>query len=260
MSTRDLIPTTDLPFLAREINDAHQQINSHAKGMLLEAKRAGEALLAAKEECPHGSFEDWVRVNTQVAPRTAQKYMKVAQLARKSADLGAFDGGVDAFLQAHAKPRLAPPQTTPALTEDDAEHVLKIHALATQGTGGEREVAASKLEKLAQRRGTTPETLVAQAEVVVSDRGRPVTGAALDQEVACQEGEAGAERHLGDPEESRTRLFKRREQIIESLLDHTREELIELLAEAYLQIEGAGANFSFCLSAPGDGLECVEGG
>src|SRR5215207_4866399 len=61
----NLVRVTDLPVLAREIIDAHQQITSHAKGMLLEAKRAGEALLAVKKECPHGSFEEWVRSNTR---------------------------------------------------------------------------------------------------------------------------------------------------------------------------------------------------
>ena len=40
------IIVVDLPFLAREVNDAHAQTHHHAKGMLLEAKRTGDALLA----------------------------------------------------------------------------------------------------------------------------------------------------------------------------------------------------------------------
>ncbi|MCG5243026.1 hypothetical protein ACIU1J_10400 [Azospirillum doebereinerae] len=48
-----MLPTiiVDLPFLACEVNDAHAQTHYHAKGMLLEAKRAGEALLKAKGLC-----------------------------------------------------------------------------------------------------------------------------------------------------------------------------------------------------------------
>nr|WP_246152151.1 DUF3102 domain-containing protein [Roseospira navarrensis] len=65
--------------LAGEINDAHQEVQRHAKGMLLEAKRAGEALLAVKKEIPHGQFKAWVEANCSVSYDTAKEYMRVAK-------------------------------------------------------------------------------------------------------------------------------------------------------------------------------------
>ena len=113
----------DLPFLAGEINDAHRQVTVHARGMLLEAKRAGDALLAAKAKVKHGEFKAWVEGHTRLSDRTSQEYMRVSKLA-KNADLRAFEGGVRAFLEAHAKPRAIPTSTLPPFTAEDAERLL----------------------------------------------------------------------------------------------------------------------------------------
>lgn len=110
--------------------------------MLLEAKRAGEALLKAKAECPHGTFKQWVEANCGPYDTFAQ-YMRVAKVAAtKDVDLHIFDGGIRAFLDAHAESRKAKPQAAPTFTKDDAEYALKLHALVERGEGGEAEVAA----------------------------------------------------------------------------------------------------------------------
>lgn len=152
--------TVDLPFLAREVNDAHAQTHNHAKGMLLEAKRAGEALVKAKGMCPHGTFRDWVQAHCRLSYRQATAYMRVAKLS-KDADLRTFDGGIDAFLQTFATKRIKDP--APEFTHRDADHVLRIHALAERGAEHERDVAADKLTQTAERFGMTAEAMVKQA-------------------------------------------------------------------------------------------------
>lgn len=121
--------------------------------MLLEAKRAGEALIEAKKQCRHGEFQKWVEANTRVSYRQAAKYMQIAKCALR----GTFapDMGIDAFLDAHAEHRRPSPEpATPAFTQADAEYALKLKAMADRGgTEAEREVAAKKLESFAQKSG-----------------------------------------------------------------------------------------------------------
>lgn len=159
MNTLELV--IDLPFLARKINDAHRQVQFHGKSMLMEAKRAGEALLAAKKECKHGSFETWLKAETRLSLTTAREYMRVAKLS-KSTDLRCFEGGVRAFLDAHVE--RPEPSTPREFTREDAERALKFHALATRGaTEGEQKAASAKLASFAKEYGMTPEAAVAKA-------------------------------------------------------------------------------------------------
>jgi hypothetical protein len=158
-----VITTNDLPNLAREINDAHRQVRMHAKGMLIEARRAGEALLVAKQQCEHGEFETWIRANCEVSYRQARKYMQVAKLAPQ----GRFDPelGINAFLDAHAEPKAQPkaPKANP-FTRVDAEHVMKLQRLA-DSTANENEaaVAQSKLDDFASRFDMTAEEAVVKS-------------------------------------------------------------------------------------------------
>lgn len=146
------VPVIDLPFLAREINDAHRQVQFHGKSMLMEAKRAGEALLAAKKQAGHGTFEAWLKAETRLSLTTAREYVRVAKLS-KSTDLRCFEGGVRAFLDAHVE-RHAEPSTPREFTREDAERALKFHALATRGaTEGEQAAASSKLASFAKEFG-----------------------------------------------------------------------------------------------------------
>jgi len=175
-----MLPTiiVDLPSLAREVNDAHAQTNHHAKGMLLEAKRAGDALLAAKGLCPHGTFKEWVQVHCKCGYRQASAYMRVAKLS-KDADLHTFDGGIDAFLQAFATKRSK--EVVPEFTLRDAEHVLRIHSLAERGVEHERDAAANKLTKVAETFGMTAEAVVKRANELcpgndLTDHEKEVSG------------------------------------------------------------------------------------
>lgn len=105
----------------------------------------------AKSLCRHGEFKAWVEANTKVCWRTAQRYMRVASLAPKCDSLDAFEGGLVAFLDAHAERRSEKPSTQPkppVFTKDDAEYALKINARAERGEGGEKEVASEILCQL----------------------------------------------------------------------------------------------------------------
>lgn len=175
MSTPALELVIDLPFLAGEINDAHRQVAYHAKGMLLEAKRAGDALLAAKGKVKHGEFKAWVEAHCRCSYETARQYLRVAKIAQtKMVEVHQFEGGVRAFLDTHAKPRITPPSPTPTLTPEAAERVLNIQARVERGEGAEKDVAASKLAALAADLGMPLAALLEQSRGMCPDREKSV--------------------------------------------------------------------------------------
>ncbi|CAB4139184.1 Protein of unknown function DUF3102 [uncultured Caudovirales phage] len=153
--------TIDLPFLAGEVNSAHSEVQFHAKSMLLEAKRAGEALLKAKSLCRHGEFKAWVEANCRFSYRRAAQYMVWAKSAACCTSPGAWDEWQR--ISGHA-PASKPTTTAPAFTKEDAEYALKINAMAERGQGGEVEVAKVKLERLASGFGMTADQMVEKAK------------------------------------------------------------------------------------------------
>ncbi|WP_421697542.1 DUF3102 domain-containing protein [Ancylobacter sp.] len=160
--TTTIEPVIDLPFLAREINDAHRQVLFHGKSMLMEAKRAGEALLDAKRTVEHGKFKAWIKANCGCSYESAKEYMRVAKHSKR-VDLHLFDGGIRAFLDAIAAERQSEPSTPREFSREDAERALKFHALATRGaTEGEQAAASSKLASFAKEFGMTPEAAVGE--------------------------------------------------------------------------------------------------
>jgi hypothetical protein len=65
--------------LADRANAAHREAESMAYAALEHARQAGEALLEAKEQLPHGDWGDWLRDHFEGSPRTAQMYMRVVR-------------------------------------------------------------------------------------------------------------------------------------------------------------------------------------
>jgi len=171
MNTLELV--IDLPFLAREINDAHRQVQFHGKSILMEAIRAGENLAKAKRDVEHGGFAAWVTANCEFSYRTAKRYMLVS----KKAKLGPFDPGksVDAFLKSFVEEAAEPepPSTPRQFTREDAERALKLHALAERGaTEHEQAAASGKLAVFAKEFGMTPEAVIAKAREFDSRNSR----------------------------------------------------------------------------------------
>ena len=64
---------------ASEINREHAMAIAHAGQALDHAKRAGELLLAAKAQIPHGQFSEWLLSNVTISTHQAQRYMAAAQ-------------------------------------------------------------------------------------------------------------------------------------------------------------------------------------
>ena len=71
-----MLPT--LPDLAARIDAAVVEAEEHARSAVDAAVRAGRLLSEAKEQLPHGQWEQWIISNCAVAPRTAQAYMRLA--------------------------------------------------------------------------------------------------------------------------------------------------------------------------------------
>jgi hypothetical protein len=69
---------TNLAELAAKINGAHASTLRLADDLVRKARECGEALLAAKQQVPHGEFGKWIDDNCpNVGRRQAQKYLRI---------------------------------------------------------------------------------------------------------------------------------------------------------------------------------------
>jgi hypothetical protein len=153
------LPTTNLADLAVQVRNEHLLFEAEIRSGLNHARRAGEKLIAAKEQVPHGSFTAFVE-QCQIKPRTARQYMQVARRWPEIANLGSdapstIQGAMKLLTQepaededskrhAHAvlpefeglsasrkgDSQLPPPLATlvesKALTEDHGEQLLRV--------------------------------------------------------------------------------------------------------------------------------------
>jgi Protein of unknown function (DUF3102) len=69
----------DLPTLATRANRWHANAGNAHRSMVESAVRAGEALLAAKSLCRHGTWTAWLAANFNASHDTANKYMRCAR-------------------------------------------------------------------------------------------------------------------------------------------------------------------------------------
>ncbi len=69
-----------LPDLAAQINHAHAEVEERIRAAVPHAIRAGELLLQAKAELPHGAFGNWISENCVFSERTAQGYMRLSRI------------------------------------------------------------------------------------------------------------------------------------------------------------------------------------
>jgi hypothetical protein len=73
-----VVPADDLAALATTIKTKHRAVVDGIKGTVRAAMDAGDALAKAKAAVAHGEFAAWLRDNSDVMPRTAQDYMRLA--------------------------------------------------------------------------------------------------------------------------------------------------------------------------------------
>jgi hypothetical protein len=75
------------PELAEIANSEHALFMDSGRAMVEHAIRAGEALMAAKAQTPHGEWLPWVEANFHASERTARAYMRVYANRQRAADL-----------------------------------------------------------------------------------------------------------------------------------------------------------------------------
>ena len=110
--TTELVPAddavdidgADLGELADIANKYHAQCERVLTDALRLAKVAGDALLAAKGQLPHGEFKTWVEANFMASYRTARAYMQVASNWQRAATLDT-GGSIRGAIKSAAKPR-----------------------------------------------------------------------------------------------------------------------------------------------------------
>jgi hypothetical protein len=110
--------------LAERINAEHRACQAAARTSLEHAMNAGDLLIEAKAECPHGTWQDWFDANLKgsLSLRTAQVYM---YLARRREEVGEAKAQSSALTSiAHALhllsfrgPVLVPPEELRAAPE-----------------------------------------------------------------------------------------------------------------------------------------------
>jgi len=74
-----IVVAQHLDDLAARINDATSAAERSARAAVAHALEAGSLLLQAKGQVAHGDWQQWIEANCDVAPRTAQAYMRLAK-------------------------------------------------------------------------------------------------------------------------------------------------------------------------------------
>lgn len=69
----------DLSALASKVNAEHRACSEAIRRSLAHALTAGELLIEAKAQLPHGEWLPWLGGNTEIPERTARLYMRVAR-------------------------------------------------------------------------------------------------------------------------------------------------------------------------------------
>jgi len=143
-----------LPILAQEIREAHAAVLASARTTIERAVHVGKLLIEAKATVKHGEWLPWLK-ETGLTPRTAQRYMRLAELpADKYATVSHF--GVKGALEAVAK---------------------KQHPSALE----EAEFAVERLEVLVARLGCLTGTDTLPVLVSIIDEANRLLSAATEQ-------------------------------------------------------------------------------
>lgn len=79
MTTMEIVALSELDELAATANREHGLAIGAAMDAVSHAIRAGEALLAAREQVPMGDWSDWLAANFIATQQTAQRYCRVAR-------------------------------------------------------------------------------------------------------------------------------------------------------------------------------------
>ena len=75
----ELAASNSLPDLAARIRIEHRAASDKLSEALAHAMAAGDLLIEAKEQIPHGGWLPWLATNVEISDRTAQLYMRTAK-------------------------------------------------------------------------------------------------------------------------------------------------------------------------------------
>ncbi len=79
----DILATAPLAHLALRANAGHEAALQCLNSSVAHAREAGKALLQAKDLVPYGQWLKWQKANLKFAVRTAELYMRLANLPEK---------------------------------------------------------------------------------------------------------------------------------------------------------------------------------
>jgi Protein of unknown function (DUF3102) len=76
-----VVPPTqaNLAAITIRVRVAHEAVDNAAQDMLAHAMAAGDALIEAHQEIPHGKWEAWLRDDCDLSVRTAGRYIQLAK-------------------------------------------------------------------------------------------------------------------------------------------------------------------------------------
>src|SRR5215208_4111766 len=112
-----------LDTLAARINEEHCACETAANAVPTHAMSAGELLMEAKGQLPHGAFGSWLKENFAGSDRTARAYMRVyshreeLEAKRQSSATLSLDGVLKALSASKAE---SPDPETASLAELEA--------------------------------------------------------------------------------------------------------------------------------------------
>jgi hypothetical protein len=105
--------------------DLEQGRDAATRASLPHYRAAGEKLLEAKSQLPHGAFQPWVRREFKVSPRTAQHYMRLAEATAEKRNAFRFSSLNDSIRQ-QRRPRID--RESPPEPLDDSYSNAHLHA------------------------------------------------------------------------------------------------------------------------------------
>jgi hypothetical protein len=119
-----------LPDLAADIRREVDAAEADYRSAVAHAIRAGELLIEAKAQVPHGGWLSWLEANTSVSDRHARRFMQLARNRTRVADLPSIREAV-ALLTEHA------PEPEPATDADPDPEPREMLARALAEVGPE---------------------------------------------------------------------------------------------------------------------------
>src|SRR5215216_6765534 len=134
-----------LDTLAARINEEHCACETAANAVPTHAMSAGELLMEAKGQLPHGAFGSWLKENFAGSDRTARAYMRVyshreeLEAKRQRSATLSLDGALRALSTPKAE---SPAPETTSLAELEA----KAEAAHERALGGTFEAAEALRE------------------------------------------------------------------------------------------------------------------